>query len=61
MTKVNYIRDTKKFWQARERARTALDKKRADNPYTVKTEIAQKLRADAAFLKSGRIVSSSKP
>ena len=58
MTRISYMRDTKKFWQAREKARTALDTKRASVSYAVKVEIAQKLRSDANFLKSGRIVSS---
>jgi len=60
MTRIAYIKDTKKFWQARERARVTLDKKRANVPYTVKVQTAKKLRSDADFLKSGRIVSSSK-
>ena len=58
MTRIPYIKDTKKFWQAREKARTTLDNKRANVSYSVKVEIAQKLRSDANFLKSGRIVSS---
>jgi hypothetical protein len=58
MTRISYIKDTNKFWQTRKEARTALDKKRASASYAVKVETAQKLRSDAAFLKSGRKVSS---
>ena len=58
MTRISYIRDTKKFWQAREKARTALDKKRANASYAIKVQTAEKLSSDADFLKSGRIVSS---
>lgn len=58
MTKVTYIKDTKKFWQAREKARSTLDKERANVSYTEKVKTAQKLRSDADFVKSGRVVSS---
>jgi len=57
MTKVNYLKDTKGFWQAREKARKNLDAKRADVSYSEKVNIADKLRSDARFLKSGRIAS----
>ena len=60
MPKTRYMKDTRKFWQAREEARSALDKERANAPYTTKVKTAQKLRSDADFLKSGR-VGSSKP
>jgi hypothetical protein len=58
MNKRAYIKDTTKFWQAREQARSALDKKRANVSFAKKVEIAEKLRSDAAFLKSGKIVKS---
>jgi len=58
MTNISYIRDTKKFWQTREKARTALDKERASVSYAAKVKIAEKIRSDANFLKNGRIVSS---
>ena len=58
MTNVSYIKDTKKFWRVREKARTALDKERANATNTVKVKIAEKMRSDANFLKSGQIVSS---
>ena len=55
-----YVKDTKKFWQERDRARAALDQKRANAPYAEKLKVTENLREDTAFLKSGRIVSSSK-
>jgi hypothetical protein len=51
------MKDTKKFWQTREEARSALDKKRASAPLVEKVKILEKLQADASFLKSGRMVS----
>lgn len=58
MKKIPYLKDTKAFWRERDAARSALDKKRANAPFTEKVRIAEKLRADADFLRSGRIVSS---
>lgn len=58
MTKVDYLKDTKKFWQTREKARRNLDAKRAGVSFGKKATIAEKLRSDARFLKSGRIISS---
>ena len=58
MTDIHYIKDTKKFWQARGKSRSALDKKRASASLSEKVRVAEKLRTDAGFLKSGRVVSS---
>ena len=58
MREVHYLKDTRKFWKAREKARIALDHKRANTSHTEKASIARKLRADAEFMKSGRIVAS---
>lgn len=60
MTNKPYMRDTKKFWQVRKGARASLDQKRANATYSEKLEIVGKLRSDAALLKSGRIITSSK-
>lgn len=57
MSNTNYMKDTRKFWQAREKARVTLDAKRANVSYAEKAKIAEKLRSDARFLKSGKIVS----
>jgi hypothetical protein len=58
MNNIHYIKDTKKLWQAREKARSALDKKRANVSLAEKEKVLENLRADADFLKSGRIVPS---
>jgi len=58
MTNTSYIKDTKRFWQTREKARSALDKKRANVSLAEKERVSENLRADAAFLKSGRMVSA---
>ena len=57
MTKTTYIKDTREFWQAREKARSALDKQRGKVSSAEKVKIAEKLRSDADFLKTGRVVS----
>lgn len=58
MTETNYVKNTRKFWQAREKARSALDRKRANASFDEKVKVSEKLHSDATFLKSGRIVSS---
>ena len=58
MTKTTYTKNTREFWQACEKARSALDKERANASFAEKVKVSEKLRSDAAFLKSGRIVSS---
>jgi hypothetical protein len=58
MVKVNYLKDTKKFWQERAEARIALDKKREGASLSAKKKEAKQLEDDALFLKSGRAVSS---
>lgn len=58
MTKIPYMKDTKSFWREREKAKASLDKKRAVVPYAEKVKVTVKLRSDADFLKSGRLVSS---
>lgn len=58
MTKVNYLRDTTKFWQNRTIARKKLDAKRSSAPYSQKVMTVERLADDAKFLKTGRIVSA---
>ncbi len=53
MSKVHYMKDTKEFWQARNKSRAALDKKRATASFPQKAKIAEKLCSDAKLLKSG--------
>ena len=50
------MKDTKKFWQEREKARVSLDKMRANASRVDKARIADKLRSDADFLKTGQVV-----
>ena len=58
MENTSYMKNIKEFWQTREKARSALDKKRASASLAEKEKTLQNLRADASFLKSGRMVSS---
>jgi len=60
MSKSRYMKDTEKFWQKRDKSRIALDKVRARAPFSEKVEIAERLRSDAEFLRSGVPVSSKK-
>jgi len=47
---------SKEFWLARKASRASLDKKRANASFAEKAEIAEKLRSDMTFLKSGEII-----
>ena len=58
MGKINYLKDTKKFWQERADARIILDKKRQCASDTAKKKEASQLKADSLFLKTGRIPST---
>ena len=60
MTNTPYMKDTKKFWQAREQSRSVLDRKRSNASLSEKITISEKLRSDASFLKSGRMASSKR-
>ena len=60
MNKSHYIKDTKKFWQMRNKSRAALDRKRTQTSFSQKARIAEKLRSDADFLRSGIPVSTPK-
>ncbi len=58
MKNINYMKDTKRFWQERRKARQKLDAQRAGASYREKVAISERLRSDAVFLKSGRVVHS---
>ena len=58
MKKMNYLKDTKSFWEARRKAREELDKKRANAPISEKVAIVQKLNEDRQLLKKARSVKS---
>jgi len=60
MSSSHYMKDTKKFWQTRNKSRTALDKKRVSASFSQKAKIAEKIRSDAKLLKSGVTVSPKK-
>ena len=57
MGKINYLKDTKKFWQERADARIVLDKKRECASDTARKKEAKQLKADSLFLKTGRVLS----
>ena len=58
MTNARYLKDTKEFWQIRDKARKNLDARRANVSYSKKIAIADKLRADAKFLRGGNAIPS---
>ncbi len=58
MKNISYMKDTKKFWQERRKARQELDVKRAGVSFSEKVAISERLRSDAAYLKSGRVAHS---
>jgi hypothetical protein len=60
MSKTRYLKDTKRFWRIRNNSRVALDKKRTQASFSEKVKIAEKLRSDAEFLRSGVPVSPKK-
>ncbi len=51
---MDYITDTKKFWQERRQFRIALDKKRAN--VSENKRILEQIYSDIRFLKTGVIV-----
>ncbi len=54
MMKVNYIKDTSRFWQERRTARRNLDKELAGLPYSEKIIIVGKMQASHALLRKAR-------
>jgi hypothetical protein len=58
MRKRPSLKDTKKYWRERKKARASLDKKRSSASISTKVEIAARLRSDAMLLKSSKIISS---
>jgi hypothetical protein len=59
--KVNYLKDTKEFWQNRKIARKKLDAKRSSVSFSQKVAVVGKLADDAKFLRTGRVVSAKAP
>ncbi len=58
MGKINYLKDTKRFWQERADARISLEKKREGATLAAKEKEAKQLKSDSLFLKTGRILST---
>ena len=56
MSDTTYMKDTKGFWQGRNEARAKLDAARSQASRAEKNAVKRKLRADVAFLKTGKIV-----
>ena len=52
---MNYLKDTEVFWRKRKLARKKLDRKRAKASLEEKARIAEILRENMRFLRSGRI------
>ena len=57
MSGIVYKTDTKEFWRMRTEARAKLDAARANASRAEKNAVTRKVRADVAFLKTGKIVS----
>ena len=54
MKKINYIQDTKKFWQAHKESRDAIDKDFASRPSTEQLVIKAKMRAHHAAMRNAK-------
>lgn len=54
MVKVNYIKDTSKFWQEHKTARRNLDKELASLPYSEKVIIVGKMQASHISLRKAK-------
>jgi len=57
MARINYLKDTTKFWQERKEARRKLDNRRASAPHAEKMATMHKVQADVRLLEKGRIIS----
>jgi hypothetical protein len=55
----NYIKDTKKYWQVREKSRITLDLKRSSASPSDKARETKNIASDVRFLKTGRVISST--
>jgi len=52
----HYIKNTKKFWKKRNKARIALDKERAEASPAQKIEITERMRKDRLLFKSAKVI-----
>lgn len=56
MRKINYIKDTKKFWKAHKESRDAIDKDFASRPPAEQRAISNKMRANHAAMRNAKKV-----
>lgn len=56
MRKINYIQDTKKFWQAHKESRDAIDKDIASRPPAEQRVIRAKMYANHTAMRSAKKV-----
>lgn len=54
MQRAHYVKDTKRFWQERRRARGKLDRKLASLPYSEKLVIMRKMQANHTAIKNAK-------
>jgi len=57
MKKINYIQDTKKFWQAHKESRGAIDRDIANRPLEEQRVIKAKMRANHKAMRTARKIS----
>lgn len=64
MRKINYVKDSKAFWETRKKSRDAVDKALASRSFTEKLVIADKMHAHHAAMRNAKKIaykSSPKP
>ncbi len=54
MGKVNYLKDSEKFWDTHRKAREARNKKLAGLPFSEKISITEKLQMDYEVLRNAK-------
>ncbi len=54
MENTYYLKDSKKFWETREKAREARDKRLAELPFSIKVTITEKLQTDSEVLRNAK-------
>jgi hypothetical protein len=54
MKKINYIQDTKKFWQAHKKSRDAVDKDIASRSPKEQRVVRDKMRANHAAMRNAK-------
>jgi len=54
MKREYYTKDSKRFWQAHEKARESMDKRLANLPFSKKVAIVDRMREDRASLANAK-------